>query len=204
MRSRPRSPSEGIPSRAYFPPLHLQPYIRERFGTAPGMLPVTEDIAARTLALPFHNNLTESQVEIVVEGLRKSAQAPGSAVGRCENRPDVYRAAAGVTRLGSNERRVEDVSSQDRVERRGLEAGPGSIVAVHGANGSGKSTFLRLLAGVLSPTPGRSRLPAMRPARGARPRSRGRTDAALAALRGEEPRVLRPPGRRSRRRSSDS
>jgi ABC-type multidrug transport system ATPase subunit len=36
----------------------------------------------------------------------------------------------------------------------GLEAGPGSIVAVHGANGSGKSTFLRLLAGVVSPDSG--------------------------------------------------
>jgi perosamine synthetase len=59
----------GIPSRAYFPPLHLQPYIRERFGTREGMLPVTEDVAHRTLALPFHNNLTEAQVERVVKTL---------------------------------------------------------------------------------------------------------------------------------------
>jgi perosamine synthetase len=64
--------SRGIPSRAYFQPLHLQPYIRERFGTREGMLPVTEDIARRTLALPFHNNLTEAQVEYVVDGLRSA------------------------------------------------------------------------------------------------------------------------------------
>ena len=62
--------SQGIPSRAYFPPLHLQPYIRERFGTREGMLPVTEDIARRTLALPFHNNLTEAQIERVVDAIR--------------------------------------------------------------------------------------------------------------------------------------
>jgi perosamine synthetase len=59
----------GIPSRAYFSPLHLQPYIRERFGTRKGMLPVTEDVARRTLALPFHNNLTEQQVDRVVAAL---------------------------------------------------------------------------------------------------------------------------------------
>jgi perosamine synthetase len=64
--------SRGIPSRAYFPPLHLQPYIRERFGTREGMLPVTEDIARRTLALPFHNNLTEAQVERVVAALKSA------------------------------------------------------------------------------------------------------------------------------------
>ena len=67
--------SHGIPSRAYFPPLHLQPYIRERFGTREGMLPVTEDIARRTLALPFHNNLTEAQIDRVVDALG-SARAP--------------------------------------------------------------------------------------------------------------------------------
>ncbi len=63
----------GIPSRAYFSPLHLQPYIRERFGDLHGMLPVTEAIAPRTLALPFHNNLTEAQVARVVQALTTAA-----------------------------------------------------------------------------------------------------------------------------------
>jgi perosamine synthetase len=67
--------ADGIPSRAYFSPLHLQPYIRQRFGTEPGMLPVTEDIAQRTLALPFHNNVTEEQVEQVVASLRRAVVA---------------------------------------------------------------------------------------------------------------------------------
>jgi perosamine synthetase len=64
--------SEGIPSRAYFPPLHLQPYIRERFGTHEGMLPVTEDVARRTLALPFHNNLAEAEVDRITNALRRA------------------------------------------------------------------------------------------------------------------------------------
>jgi perosamine synthetase len=64
--------AEGIPSRAYFSPLHLQPYIRELFDTREGMLPVTEDVARRTLALPFHNNLTEERVERVVAALGRS------------------------------------------------------------------------------------------------------------------------------------
>jgi perosamine synthetase len=64
--------AEGIPSRTYFPPLHLQPYIRERFGTREGMLPITEDIARRTLALPFHNNLTEGEVERVLQALSRA------------------------------------------------------------------------------------------------------------------------------------
>jgi dTDP-4-amino-4,6-dideoxygalactose transaminase len=39
------------------------------------MLPVTEDIAKRTLALPFHNNLPEEQVDRVVAALTDIAPA---------------------------------------------------------------------------------------------------------------------------------
>ena len=66
---------EGIPSRVYFSPLHLQPYIQERFATREGMLPITEDISRRTLALPFHNNLSEAQVERVVAALVKACSS---------------------------------------------------------------------------------------------------------------------------------
>ena len=66
--------AKGIPSRAYFTPLHLQPYIRDRFGDMRGLLPVTESIAPRTLALPFHNNLSREQAERVVEALAASVE----------------------------------------------------------------------------------------------------------------------------------
>lgn len=60
---------KGIPSRAYFSPVHLQPYIRQMLGTKEGMLPVTESICNQTLALPFHANLTEKEIQLVVESL---------------------------------------------------------------------------------------------------------------------------------------
>ena len=61
--------SRGVPVRGYFSPVHLQPYIRARFGYAGGELPVTESIARRTIALPFHNNLSDAEVEEVVATL---------------------------------------------------------------------------------------------------------------------------------------
>jgi perosamine synthetase len=64
--------AQGVPARAYFPPMHLQPYVRERLGTGPGMLPVTEALARRTLALPFHNHLSEAEIEWVVECLERA------------------------------------------------------------------------------------------------------------------------------------
>lgn len=63
----------GIPARGYFSPIHLQPYIRKMFGTKEGMLPVTEDISKRTIALPFHNNLREEEIDEVVRALKESA-----------------------------------------------------------------------------------------------------------------------------------
>jgi perosamine synthetase len=59
----------GVPARGYFSPIHLQPYIRERFGDLSGTLPVTEAIATRTVAIPFHNNLSEAEIDRVVAAL---------------------------------------------------------------------------------------------------------------------------------------
>ena len=65
---------EGIPTRGYFSPVHLQPYVRRRLGTKEGMLPVTESVARRTIALPFHGNMTEAEVDMVVEALKRCAE----------------------------------------------------------------------------------------------------------------------------------
>ncbi len=54
----------------YFPPIHLQPYMRERFGFRPGDLPVAESIAQRTVALPFHSRLDATQIELVALTLK--------------------------------------------------------------------------------------------------------------------------------------
>ena len=60
---------QGIPSRPYFTPIHLQPFYRERFGYREGDFPVTEAVAGSTLALPFSSVMTEEQVEYVCEHL---------------------------------------------------------------------------------------------------------------------------------------
>jgi perosamine synthetase len=63
---------EGVPCRGYFAPIHTQPYIRERCGDLKGTLPVTEAVARRTLALPFHNGLEEAEIEHVVAVLKRN------------------------------------------------------------------------------------------------------------------------------------
>jgi len=62
---------KGIGCRNYFAPIHLQKFYRERFGCGEGDFPVTESVAARTIALPFYSNLQQGQVEQVVDTLRQ-------------------------------------------------------------------------------------------------------------------------------------
>ena len=52
-------------SKPYLPAIHLMSYYRERFGHREGEFPVCEDVAARSLALPFFPEMTASQVEKV-------------------------------------------------------------------------------------------------------------------------------------------
>ncbi|MBV8431363.1 MAG: DegT/DnrJ/EryC1/StrS family aminotransferase, partial [Solirubrobacterales bacterium] len=59
----------GVPSKPYFPAVHLMSYYRERYGYRPGQFPVCEDVAARSLALPFFPEMTEGQVTRVAEAL---------------------------------------------------------------------------------------------------------------------------------------
>ena len=66
-----RLAQRGIPVRPYFLPIHLQPYMQERFGYEPQRYPVTEDLGARGLALPFSGLMTAEQVEIVSAALQE-------------------------------------------------------------------------------------------------------------------------------------
>ncbi len=65
-----RLESRGISVRPYFLPIHLQPYVKERFGYREGDFPVTEDLGRRGLALPFSGVMTEAQVEEVCGAIR--------------------------------------------------------------------------------------------------------------------------------------
>ena len=64
----------GIPSKPYFPAVHLMTYYREQFGHREGEFPVCEDVAGRSIALPFFPQMTEGQVERVGEALRRVLQ----------------------------------------------------------------------------------------------------------------------------------
>ena len=65
-----RLSDRGVSAAPYLPSIHLQPYMRERYGFREGMLPVSEDCSRRTLALPFHARLHPDDQEYVVEALR--------------------------------------------------------------------------------------------------------------------------------------
>jgi perosamine synthetase len=69
----------GVPTRPYFSPIHLQPFYRERFGFAVGDFPVTERVAASTLAIPFSSRLTDEQVDKVCEALVGTVREQGAA-----------------------------------------------------------------------------------------------------------------------------
>jgi dTDP-4-amino-4,6-dideoxygalactose transaminase len=60
---------QGIPARPYFIPIHLQPYMVERFGYRQGDFPITEDLGRRGLALPFSSVMREEQVDRVCRAL---------------------------------------------------------------------------------------------------------------------------------------
>jgi dTDP-4-amino-4,6-dideoxygalactose transaminase len=60
----------GIMATFHFVPLHTAPY-SEAAGIPPASLPVTERVAATLLRLPIHPRMTESDVDRVVEAVRR-------------------------------------------------------------------------------------------------------------------------------------
>src|SRR5207247_1651811 len=64
--------ARGVQSKPYLPAIHLMSFYRERFGHRPGEFPVCEDVAARSLALPFYPQLTEDEVARVTTALRSA------------------------------------------------------------------------------------------------------------------------------------
>jgi perosamine synthetase len=62
----------GVQCKPYLPAIHLMSFYRERFGHREGEFPVCEDVAARSLALPFFPAMTEGQVARVAAALREA------------------------------------------------------------------------------------------------------------------------------------
>jgi perosamine synthetase len=59
----------GVDSKPYLPAIHLLSFYRERFGHREGEFPVCEDVARRSLALPFFPDLGEAEVDRVRDAL---------------------------------------------------------------------------------------------------------------------------------------
>jgi len=70
----------GVQSKPYLPAIHLMSFYRERFGHREGEFPVCEDVAARSLALPFFPEMSEGQVALVAERLGAVLEARPAAV----------------------------------------------------------------------------------------------------------------------------
>lgn len=61
-----------IGCRPYFTAIHLQPFYREIFGYKEGDFPVTEHVASGTLAIPFFNSITDHEIDIVVNEIKRA------------------------------------------------------------------------------------------------------------------------------------
>ena len=63
---------QGIQSRPYLPCIHLQRYMRERYGFREWTFPVAEETSRKTLALPFYSGIDPEDQERVVDALRSA------------------------------------------------------------------------------------------------------------------------------------
>lgn len=61
---------KGIGCGEYFPPIHLEPFY-QKMGFKKNQFPITEEIAKRTIALPFYNNLTEENIKYIANLINK-------------------------------------------------------------------------------------------------------------------------------------
>jgi perosamine synthetase len=62
----------GIGCSNYFPSIHLERVYRARFGYRAGAFPVAESVSDRTIALPFHGNLSADDAGAVADSLREA------------------------------------------------------------------------------------------------------------------------------------
>ncbi len=67
--------AEEIQSKPYLPAIHLMSFYRERFGFAEGAFPRCEEVASRSIALPFFPTMTDAQVVRVAGALTNALRA---------------------------------------------------------------------------------------------------------------------------------
>lgn len=63
--------AENIGVNVHYIPVHLHPFYRRRFGTAPGLCPVAESAYERLITLPLYPGMTEADVTDVRTAVTK-------------------------------------------------------------------------------------------------------------------------------------
>jgi len=74
-----RMKAAGVDHRLSFPPIHLQPYYRERFGYKPGDFPISEEIFDRFIDIPGYPAMTAEQIDRVVTVICAAVEAENKA-----------------------------------------------------------------------------------------------------------------------------
>lgn len=65
----------GIGVNVHYEPVHLHPFYRSRFGTAPGLCPAGESAAERIITLPLHQGMTDGEVCRVIDSVLSTTQS---------------------------------------------------------------------------------------------------------------------------------
>lgn len=64
---------QGIGTNVHYPPVHLHPYYRATFGTAPGLCPHAERAYEEILSLPIFPGMADGDIRDVLRGLARVA-----------------------------------------------------------------------------------------------------------------------------------
>lgn len=64
----------GVANRPYFAPLHTQPFLARELGHRQGDFPVTERVAASTLAIPWSPRMTDDDVAYVAGAIEQAGR----------------------------------------------------------------------------------------------------------------------------------
>jgi perosamine synthetase len=64
--------AEGIGVGVHYIPVHLHPFYRQRFGTAPGLCPAAEAAYEEILSLPLFSAMTDEEVAVVIAAVEKA------------------------------------------------------------------------------------------------------------------------------------
>jgi dTDP-4-amino-4,6-dideoxygalactose transaminase len=68
----------GIGSQAYFPAIHLQPYMRQYEFVVPHPLPLTEAASDSCVAIPMFAQASLAEIETVCTNLREALDCSGA------------------------------------------------------------------------------------------------------------------------------